>query len=300
MALDDTLDVFYGAVSNVSAAVYARVPRLPEWERATLAGRVVGPECDLACSLPIEIKLVDAGPGETLLARASIPDPTYWTPYVPARYVVKVELRQGGNVIDTATRWLGIRPLGAKGSSLFLESYRWVPRGMTIRKVGGGEDENLEAWKAADAAMLVEEPSDALCEAASRQGVLLVAGVRHGFTFQCVELQRLARWPAVAIACVQPHGRFTLAEHSPRKAAPNILPIATHALSKETEPPEWAEGLFVAAAEKEQVAQLAATHDLPIVAFRPLGEEVTVEAGRAACDRLQADLAPGDYAGYFV
>ena len=40
---------------------------------------------------------------------------------------------------------------------------------------------------------------------------------------------------------------------------------------------------------------------LPVVVFRPLERQCSVDEARAACDRLQRDLAPlGQYAGYIV
>jgi hypothetical protein len=41
--------------------------------------------------------------------------------------------------------------------------------------------------------------------------------------------------------------------------------------------------------------------DLPVIVYRPGNPDATINEARAACDQLQADLAPlGDFAGYFT
>ena len=83
MDLSD-LDIFYGELTVNRAFVYARLPRPADDEGLSLVGQVRGPRCSRAQTLPLTSPLVDLGPGPTLLARALVPDPCFWSPDLPA------------------------------------------------------------------------------------------------------------------------------------------------------------------------------------------------------------------------
>jgi hypothetical protein len=143
--------------------------------------------------------------------------------------------------------------------------------------------------------MLASNPDDTLCREASRVGVLLVAlGVPD-----MSELQRLSRWPAVAIAA--PSGPV---EADVRSLVPNLL-LAQQLLPGES-PAPWAHVALIDVANRMGLAEQIRTCPLPVIAMRTGGTFSTVADGRSACDRLQGDLAarddlPGyDFAGYMV
>ena len=98
-------------------------------------------------------------------------------------------------------RIVGIRTLGVAGRKLLYDAKRWVLRGVRVAAV---PPTDLDVWRASGAAMIVSNPSDTLCEQASRVGVLLVAEVDE---FKLDEIRRLSRWPAV--------GMVTLPARSP-------------------------------------------------------------------------------------
>lgn len=269
-AFDQQLELFYGGVTPNRATVYARLRDVPTTPGMTLSGFIRGPHCLYSTTLPATIRLTDAGPGDTLLARAMVPDPCYWSPELPFLYEVHVELKHDGEVLASTDRVLGLRNFGARGQFLYLNGKRWTVRGATMPS---GPD--LAAWNDAPLALYCPTlPSDALCQEASRIGVLLVVQA-PSIPDATAELQRLARHAAVALL-VHPPGQIDLAWQT---AAPNV------ALA----------GLL----DAEAIPTLSAS-DRPIIAFRA-ADAVTVEDLRAASDRLQADLAShGDFAGYIV
>src|SRR5262245_46001615 len=124
------LDVFYGDLTVNRALVYARLPLPADAGPWSLGGHVRGPRCLTAQTLPVTSKLEDLGPGPTLLAKATVTDPCFWSPDLPAIYDVTVHLLRGGEIAATASREIGLRSLGVRGRHLALESKRWVLRGV--------------------------------------------------------------------------------------------------------------------------------------------------------------------------
>src|SRR5215510_13429068 len=124
------LDVFYGDLTVNRGLVYARLAVPEEGGPWSLAGQVRGPRCLSAQTLPVNSPVVDLGPGPTLLARATVSDPCFWSPDLPAIYDVTVNLLRGSEVVATERREIGLRALGIRGKYLALESKRWVLRGV--------------------------------------------------------------------------------------------------------------------------------------------------------------------------
>ncbi len=267
---DEHLELFFGGATPNRATVYARLRDVPAAQGMTLSGLIRGPHCLYSTTLPATIRLGDAGPGETLLARAMVPDPCYWSPELPFLYDVHVELKRDDEVLASIDRQFGLRNFGARGKFLYLNGKRWTVRGATT-----SAEPDLSAWHDAPLAMYCPTPpTDALCQEASRVGVLLVVQAPHDAD-ATAELRRLARHAAVALLVHSPEHR----DPAWQAAAPNIA---------------FAASLDMAAAQNGPVL------DQPSIAFRP-AQAASLEALRAASDQLQANLAPrGDFAGYIV
>lgn len=337
----DGLELFYGAASNNLARIYARVAANgafhEPYQELSLSGFVRGPECEYSRTLPATSPLVAQAPGESLLAQAIVPDPCFWTPDVPSRYQVQVELRRGKAVIDTVERELAIRNFGPRGKSLFLEGKRWVLRGVHVeqctphapREVDsddpGGQPHklpsrelanrphaereeyiDLTAWREARAAMIVASPSDELCRQATRLGVFLVALVGGTDDEIIAELRNLTRFGAVAVAIVQSR---EIPASVLRSAAPNLVlaqGIGGDSAILLGDRPNYfvysgAEMAFVEMHDSERFAGRVNNCPYPVVAWRPIQKPISISEARAAIDDLQRDLAPyGDYAGYLV
>lgn len=291
----DQLDVFYGGTSDSSAQIYARVAGLTDTAGLSLGGTVRGPECELSRTLPATFPLRDMEPGPTMLARAALPDPCFWSPDMPSLYRVNVELRRSGRVLETAERLLGIRMFGPRGRSLFLEGQRWVLRGVVQDEVM--EDE-LTAWREASAAMIVSRSDETLCRDAARLGVMLVVSVTGSRDEVICELRRLAQSAAVAIAVVE---NTRDADEQLRYVAPNVLLAQHFPAASPVVPASWADVLICEVSQIDEFARRVADCKVPVIALRRLGGRDRLSDARAACDRLQRDLAPvGDFAGYVV
>jgi hypothetical protein len=290
-------DLFYGTATPQQAHLYVRLPREGIADGATLRGWVTGPECEVAATLPSRAELRDMGAGETLLARAVLPDPVFWSARLPARYRVSIELCQGQQVLASEERLVGIRALGIVKSDLRQEGKRIV-----LRMVHRGEAPSLavDSWREHEAGMFAVAPSDELCEEASRIGVAITALVQGNAAEVAAQLRNLARHAAVSIAVVD--GNFDTPAEQLGDAAPNILlfqPVSPN--EQRWQPAAWAQGIMAGIVESTQFALAADGCELPILAARPHGPTDDLAAARTACDALQRDLAPYcQCAGYIV
>lgn len=289
------LDVFYGDLTVARATVYARLPRPAADEGLSLAGHVRGPRCLHAETLPLTSPLVDLGPGPTLLAQALIPDPCFWSPDLPAIYDVTVNLLRGKEVIATTRREIGLRSLGVRGGDLVLEGKPWVLRGVCAASTTAQRPRDWHETSAAYVAGAVDV--ETLTEA-SQWGALAVVNVDGKGDEVASKLRALALHPCVAVAVVRDE---LPAGFSSASVAPNVLLAQPIRLGLELQVQPWARLLWAAADDPLVVRQVAGHSELPVIAVRTLSQPLPLEEARAACDRLQRELAPtGQFAGYVV
>jgi len=290
----DQLDVFYGELTVNRACIYARLPRPDEGDGWSLAGQVRGPRCLHAQTLPVSAKLVDQGPGPTLLARAILPDPCFWWPDLPAIYDVTIELRRGTEVVATARRELGLRSLGVRGRNLMLNGKRWVLRGVSAHST----TERLpRVWHEASAAYVCDDSDPEPLAEASQWGALSVVLFDQPADQTASHLRELSRYPGVAIAVVL--GPLP-ADFRKSHVAPNLLLAQWIGLDNFFHVESWADLLFVTADGPDHLHEAGAA-EKPVVITRYLEPPVGLIEARAACDILQRDLAPlGQFAGYIV
>ncbi len=286
------IDVFHGQLSAHAAQVYARVDGLPGGQEWTITGRIRGPECRHAKTLPTNHSFVDLGMGETLLARATLPDPCSWSPDLPALYRVTLELRHGDDVVQTAERELGLRVFGTRGNSFYLDGKRWVLRAVHPECV---EATPLTDWREAVAAMLVDHPSDELCREASREGVLLVARVKGD---DIGVLHRLSHWASVGIV-VSSGPSYILTEA--RRQFPNLLMAGIAESDEGGDRPDAYSAMFIAETALNSQGSRFVPPSQPTIPVRRLDGLRPLADARFSCDLLQRDLAYlGDFAGYVV
>jgi len=151
----------------------------------------------------------------------------------------------------------------------------------------------LADWHDADTAMLVRNPDDALCEAASRVGVLVVADLAAP---DPGAMRRLSRWPAVGVVAVPGAVATDL-----NQIGRNTILAQRFAVGEPVSPASRARAAICELTETERVPNGFAACAVPLIAQRPAGKLASVAAGRAACDHLQRDLARhGQFAGYIV
>lgn len=297
----DGLSVFHGEASTTLARVYARLPTGADPAGYELTGRVVGPRCRRANTLPAVSRLVEVKGScdrNVLLAEAIVPDPCFWSDEVPMLYDVHVELRRGDQIMDRTERAVGFRGIGRRGRSLFRQGKRWVPRGMSAECVDARSRADLETWRTTPAVMLVELATDALCAHASEIGVWLIADLAGVADSVEQELARLSRH-AAAFMAVLPRGVRAAAEL--RAAAPNVLLAERPACEAIAQVSSQADCVLLAASDVEAFAAAARATTLPIVAHRAVPAAQSLVEARRACDHLQRDLASiGDFAGYVI
>jgi hypothetical protein len=252
----------------------------------------------LAETLPVSVPLVDLGAGPTLLARAAIPDPCFWSPDLPAIYDVVVELRRGGQTIATEPREVGLRALGVRGRNFYLDGKKWVLRGVLD---ASAEAAKLPDWQQASATLICSstkgEILDRALSEASQVGTLAMVEVPRGEA-GLRELAQLARNPSVGFAIAQ---RGPDGSARPSEVAPNILLVQRFAVGDELVPQSWAQAFLADGDDPSRLMQIVEMTELPIIVARPLSGPRPIAAARAACDVLQRDLAAlGQFAGYIV
>ncbi|HTM54635.1 MAG TPA: hypothetical protein VL175_11435 [Pirellulales bacterium] len=285
----ERLELFFGDASDAQARVYAQF-QTSEREGLTLAGRLRGPTCAYADTLQTTLQFVDRGPGPSLLAEAYLLEPSYWTPDFPHLYRAELELRRGSEVIARTERPFGLRPLGAIGRKLVLDSRRWVLRGLLADET---QNTDLPSWRASSMAMVVHNPSDELCDEASRLGVLLVAELAAEHTN---EIERLSRWAAVGMI-ILPQGAAGPRE---RRTTNLILAERFDGMGP-LSPRPWAQAVIGEVNDVETFAAHVSDCSLAVIACRAAGPLRSVSHGRAFCDALQSDLAGrAELAGYIV
>ncbi len=285
----DPLQLFFGDANQAEARIYARLT-LDDPRDCTLSGQITGPECEHAKTLPASFRLVDRGPGASLLAESIVPDPCFWSPELPFLYRADVELRRAGELIARCSRVVGLRPLGVRGKRLYWEGKNWVLRGVTRELI---VDTPLGEWRESLTTMAVERPDEALLSEASRTGVAIVATCDSASTDPRDELRRVSRFPAVVMFVVGGEQRPT---RDWRQIAPNVI-LAQRCSADQHELGDATQVVFVDEASLGE-AWLARIEQAVIVS-RASDTESTVIAARAGCDRLQGDSAKwGEFAGY--
>jgi hypothetical protein len=325
------LAILAGRADDMRAEIMVRISDCGAGEggRLHLTGALVGPRRGRDMTLPTTVKLVDvtadhaaAADAGHALARAVFTEPAYWTPELPNLYRLHAEVQRGDQTVAVVDRMVGLRRLGVRGRSLWLEGRRWVPRGVTIDPTGF----DPIALRGLPAAAVINDPSDVICAAADQAGVAIIARLTDadGRPLDSAGArERIAAWavhPSVVLAVVP---RTANAEESMAIIAA-VRPFkGTMLVGREvdgTQPPDAPLAVAVGAADciVVDLPRDALPHDgwrlwkadTPLVAQRAVAAGNTAEH-RQECDRLQAALAawgcgqgtaqlPWDWAGYSV
>lgn len=301
----DELDVFFGDATVQAAQLYARLPRPADAEHWTVDGTVRGPFSAHGRTLPATLPLVDGGAGPTLLGKATIPDPCFWTPESPGLYEVRLRILHDGQEVAADYKQLGIRRLGTHERDFRFDSQRWVLRGVDRRRVANEPpdpvgDRQLHAWWDLATTVVATDPDDALCAAASREGVVVLARLDTAGESWRDELRRLAHWAAVGLVVLEGPGAEPDARL--RQLAPNVCLVQSFRVGQAVAPAPWAQAVKVEVGpDPAEFGRRVQGCPLPLIACRSLTAPLELPAARAAIDALQRDLAPhGDFAGYLV
>jgi len=298
-------------------------------ERLHLEGTLVGPRRGRDTTLPTTVKLVDItgdrpidDSGQYALARAVFTEPAFWTPELPNLYRLQARVHGGDRTVAVYDEMIGLRRLGVRGRSLWLEGRRWVPRGLTIPTKGF----DPIALRSLSAAAVIDDPSEEICKAADQAGVAIIAVLR-GANDQPFErdtaARRIAAWalhPSVVLAVVP---RLASDEQSAAVVAAARPLKGTMLMGLEVDgmqPPDAVPSAGIGGVDclivslpceglpHEEWRSWRA--DKPLVAWRATTTaQGTPAEHRQECDRIQASLAawglareaghlPWDWAGY--
>jgi hypothetical protein len=260
-------------------------------------GKLEGPTCKFARTLSTSYTVSRPQGGSrsgSTLAEVYVADPCYWTPALPFLYHLIGNINHADGSTTSLDRMIGFRRLRPERASLRLEGERVVFRGAAEATFG---IDGLDEARSAGAMLIVSDLNEDFCQAADRTGVGLIADLRNDAGSIGAKLRRLAWRPSVMVVILDVEaasaGREAgllvantvraTAEPSPAdsRLAPNLFVVE---LSPGERPPAW-----------------AALSRRPVIAVRRGAAYADLQGARAACDQLQADLAPEfNLAGYFV
>src|SRR5690606_24169058 len=123
----------------------------------------------------------------------------------------------------------------------------------------------LDEFREAAAALVVENPSDELCAAASQRGVLLVADLKASAD-PANDVRRLARHAAVGFVVLRGD---SLPQMERRLIAPNLV-LVQWMESPLQQPAAWAMAVACSAEHLEQAVDGFAALEVPLIVHRPL------------------------------
>ena len=340
------VSVVLGPCDAMRAELFVRVDACVEGgcEPLRLTGTLVGPHSSIATTLPATVRLVgmpaavgvDASrvprPVGEALAKAIFTEPSFWTPELPNLYQLDAEVLRGDHVIASCHRLLGLRRLGVRGRSFWLDGRRWVPRGISCQTVSDGAVlMDGKSLREAAVAAVVVDPEEGMCQQADREGVAIVAVLVNAArqpldrTRLAANIVGLAMHPSVVLAVVPREASCQQASQIAESARGfKGTMLLGHAVSGLLPPPQTmilGVDYLVVALQAGEVPHPAWRRDappVPLVAWRESSlvagvAGVTGAAGglRDACDHLQASLAawgtsdgtrqlPWDWAGYLA
>ncbi len=293
------LDLFHGQLHRSHADVYARLSGTFDaavaWNDGwRLEGHLEGPRSENSRTLPAQFRLQDMGAGESLLARAQLPDPCSWGPGLPLLYDVHVQLHVDGLPAWEAHQVIGLRQLGIVKGRLQLENQPW--------SLMGAHQSQLHELivPPADQVLLLEGIQLPLMEQCSEQGGWLLTAVdgTASDTALAAVLRDCARWAAnwgVVVRDLSPDREL------PAEVAPNLLIGQWFSVAEEVEPATWADMAVVEVEDPERFLELTGGCLIPVIATHKGPGPGDWEDARAACKELRHQLAAfRQFAGYIV
>ncbi|MEI6240642.1 MAG: hypothetical protein WCR51_09640 [Planctomycetia bacterium] len=296
------LECVLGRADDMRAEVYVRLAG--DIPRARITGALTGPRCCLATTLPTTIRLGHVPGAGRAAARAIVTEPSFWTPELPNLYELVAEATTATGVHAATRRLVGLRRLGVRGRSIWLDGHRWVPRGRSAACSGF----DPSRYRAESLAAVITDPTPEACAAADAVGVAIVARFDDGHDTETIveRVASLSQHPAVVMVVIPSRHVATIAACRSR----GTMLVAVDVDAREPPPAAVAAGVDCLVARiARDTAPMDAWRDhapgVPIVAWREGNGE-----GRRACDLLQAELAAWacgdgraptwDWAGYIA
>ena len=259
-----------------------------------LEGRIVGPTCRYSSTLQARIPLAHRGlttwgDRMALLAEAAVPDPCPWSTELPFLYRAVGDVVVGPTTRAAFEQPFGLRRLSIVRRKIALEGRLWVPR--VVRREAVVEPAPLQSWRTADTALFVDDPDETLCRAADETGVVLFARAPQPVDDRNAALRRYGTHPSIAVV------ELPAAAHDPATANLARNTLVAYGCDSDTAVPPGAPRIV----ELTPAETFVPAAEAPLFIRRTLTTVGTLVEARAACDRLQADLAGKcDAAGFIV
>lgn len=263
---------------------------------SSFSGKLHGPHCKYSRTLPSTISLPECvcKPDSSELTQQKVTDPCYWTPQMPFLYNLELEIVFQNGDKASLSETIGFRRWETCKKNLLLERKRTVLRGVWVRDEA---EVDLAAAHEAELAVAVHDPSKQFLQQASELGVMVIADLRIEDQQLTQRLLSLTWQPSVAM--VLPNDAISYVPHAQMMAS---YSYPAHKLSPEKVNSDLQFSVWTVdiGSDEKMPTHLQAV-EMPMLALRRGVEFSDWHEARAACDRLQADLAPEfDLAGYFV
>lgn len=294
---------------------------VPSGAEVAVEAALSGPESVRATTLPVRLPVrfsvrPETSAGVALTGRVVLTEPAYWTAELPMRYRLDGRLLVDGRQLAEFAEPIGLRRLGVRGHSLWLDGHRWVPRGVACGRADADLADRLAAV-CGTAVAIIDLPATATADGcqrfwdcltqADRLGQPLILRLLAGSPVATADgIARLAQHPAV-IAVSVPAEAVEVAALWKRAAGTMLLAAE---LPGDQPPPATLPSVDLLMVRLAATALPAAAWrkpvPLPVVAWQSAAEPT-----RAGCDRLQAALAgwrlagdrppaDWDWAGFFI
>ena len=300
MKLRLMIDTFnFTVIQQTEASTHVVLEQSTDVPVHSFAGKLIGPHCQFARTLPAEFPFtgITKQPGAHV---AQVIDPCYWTPELPFLYDLQLNIQlDDGQEIEQTTQ-VGLTRWESHWRNLRLETQRIVLRGAGTTCPAA---ETLQSAREARTALLIKDINKATFDSAAELGVVLCLDLRDAENVDFSALADIHFSPSIFLALVsseqrdEPKIRDLLPSHcliaqclstesteSTVEESLDAGPVLAFDLKPGERPPAW-----VPMASR------------PVIAIRRSEDYTDLSQARAACDRLQAELAPEfNLAGYFV
>ena len=142
-------------------------PRLADMEMPlTVDGFLTGPTSTCASTLPVHqiIKTYSqevVGSTIELTGHSVLTEPAFWTPNLPMLYAIKCSIMSSMREVASLHKTIGLRRLGIRNHSLWLDGHRFVIRGITCGKVDSASfEQRILTAKEHNTTEIIDLPSD--------------------------------------------------------------------------------------------------------------------------------------------
>lgn len=289
MISESTMEFSVREFNANRAVVLAEIPFRESGDVREIVGKARGPFSSCASTLAADYPLRQVSPGSST-ACAIVVDPCPWSPEQPFLYEVHATVHFTKGYVLDYSGMLGIRHFVAHGKNLFLNTRRYVIRGIYDH----GPVAEVGVWRQYAQVRVVRNPRPAVIASADREGLMVVYRLRKGLVKPAATLGHIS---SASTAMVVVPREISLPSNA-RSLATNLLLAQEVSRLEELQP--WAHAAWMQVDNLTDFASRSSDLPVPIIAERRYHGTSLAEA-RAAIDQLQADLAPiGQFAGYVV